>query len=285
LQFDVPIPRPPCPTIDVGEFSIKSGYSDSPCVAGESTFVFRTNHREPENCRDPGECKFEVDLNLLVPIPRPPCPQINVTEFSVSSHLTPIDGQDCEITANKFVILTDHVTGNGCNDPGQCIFNVELAIDIPIPRPECPEINVKKFEVKTHLTDRDDQVCDTTETKFEITRRVERGTTCHDPDKCFFDVELQLDIPIPRVPCPEVNISVFEVNTYLTPADGRTIFNLSASQRWAVDQAAVTLYARLNNASDERYVGSVIVNQSSKQFDEPCLPRNWMLGIAVSAPL
>ena len=71
----------------------------------------------------------------------------------------------------------------------------------------------------------------------------------------------------------------------LTPADGRTIFNLSASQRWAVDQAAVTLYARLNNASDERYVGSVIVKQSSKQFDEPCLPRNWMLGIAVSAPL
>jgi len=71
----------------------------------------------------------------------------------------------------------------------------------------------------------------------------------------------------------------------LTPADGRTIFNLSASQRWAVDRAAVTLYARLNNASDERYVGSVIVNQSYKQFYEPGLPRNWMLGISVSAPL
>ena len=71
----------------------------------------------------------------------------------------------------------------------------------------------------------------------------------------------------------------------LTPADGRTIFNLSASQRWAVDKAAVTLYARLNNASDERYVGSVIVNQSYKQFYEPGLPRNWMLGISVSAPL
>ena len=68
-------------------------------------------------------------------------------------------------------------------------------------------------------------------------------------------------------------------------ADGRTVFNLSASQRWAVDKAAVTLYARLNNASDERYVGSVIVNQSSQQFYEPGLPRNWMLGVSVSAPL
>jgi iron complex outermembrane receptor protein len=68
-------------------------------------------------------------------------------------------------------------------------------------------------------------------------------------------------------------------------ADGRTVINLSASQRWAVDKAAVTLYARLNNASDERYVGSVIVNQSSQQFFEPGLPRNWLLGVSVSAPL
>ena len=71
----------------------------------------------------------------------------------------------------------------------------------------------------------------------------------------------------------------------LAPANGHTLFNLSASQRWAVDRAAVTLYARLNNASDERYIGSVIVNQSSKQFYEPGLPKNWMLGLSVSAPL
>jgi iron complex outermembrane receptor protein len=68
-------------------------------------------------------------------------------------------------------------------------------------------------------------------------------------------------------------------------ADGRTVFNLSASQRWAVSKAAVTLYARLNNASDERYVGSVIVNQTGRQFYEPGLPKNWMLGVSVSAPL
>lgn len=67
--------------------------------------------------------------------------------------------------------------------------------------------------------------------------------------------------------------------------DGHTLLNLSASQRWVVDKAAVTLYARLNNASDERYVGSVIVNQSSGGYYEPGLPKNWMLGVSVSAPL
>ena len=68
-------------------------------------------------------------------------------------------------------------------------------------------------------------------------------------------------------------------------ADGRTVFNLSASQRWAVDKAAVTVYARLNNASDERYVGSVIVNQAGRQFFESGLPRNEIVGLKLSVPL
>jgi iron complex outermembrane receptor protein len=68
-------------------------------------------------------------------------------------------------------------------------------------------------------------------------------------------------------------------------ANGRTVMNLSASQRWSLDKATVTLYSRLNNANDERYDGSVIVNQSSANYFEPGLPRNWMLGVSISAPL
>lgn len=76
---------------------------------------------------------------------------------------------------------------------------------------------------------------------------------------------------------------IYANDTNAASVDGHTVFNLSASQRWSVDKAAVTLYARLNNAGDERYAGSVIVNSS--QYIEPGLPKNWMLGIAVSAPL
>ena len=76
---------------------------------------------------------------------------------------------------------------------------------------------------------------------------------------------------------------IYANDTNTASVDGRTVFNLSASQRWTVDKAAVTLYGRLNNAGDERYVGSVIVNSS--QYIEPGLPRNWMLGVSVSAPL
>ncbi len=76
---------------------------------------------------------------------------------------------------------------------------------------------------------------------------------------------------------------IYANDTNTASVDGHTVFNLSASQRWTVDKAAVTLYGRLNNASDERYVGSVIVN--SLQYIEPGLPRNWMVGVSVSAPL
>jgi len=68
-------------------------------------------------------------------------------------------------------------------------------------------------------------------------------------------------------------------------ADGHNTFNLALSQRWSWNQALITLYGRLNNITDERYVGSVIVNQSALQFYEPALPQNWMVGLNLNVPL
>jgi iron complex outermembrane receptor protein len=68
-------------------------------------------------------------------------------------------------------------------------------------------------------------------------------------------------------------------------ADGHTVVNLSGSQHWALGRGNLALYGRINNASDERYVGSVIVNQSSAQYYEPGLPRNWTLGVSLTVPM
>jgi iron complex outermembrane receptor protein len=70
-------------------------------------------------------------------------------------------------------------------------------------------------------------------------------------------------------------------------ADGRSVFNLSLSQRWIWNQGLVSLYGRLNNISDARYVGSVLVNQAASppQSYEPAMPQNWMLGLSLSMPL
>ena len=74
-------------------------------------------------------------------------------------------------------------------------------------------------------------------------------------------------------------------DTNAASADGYTTFNLKASHGWAVGKGSLTAYARADNVTDQRYVGSVIVNQSSSQFYEPAPGYNWTLGLRLSLPL
>ena len=54
-------------------------------------------------------------------------------------------------------------------------------------------------------------------------------------------------------------------------------------QRWGAVHAE--WWAGVDNLMDKDMVGSVIVNQAAKQYFEPGLPRNWMLGATLSIPL
>jgi iron complex outermembrane receptor protein len=78
---------------------------------------------------------------------------------------------------------------------------------------------------------------------------------------------------------------IFPDDANSDPVDGHSVFNLALSQRWAWNQGLVTLYGRLNNLSDVRYVGSVIVNQKDSQFFEPAMPQNWVVGLSLNMPL
>jgi hypothetical protein len=37
------------------------------------------------------------------------------------------------------------------------------------------------------------------ENKFEITPRPEKGEGCNDPDKCKYDIDLKINVPIPNL--------------------------------------------------------------------------------------
>ncbi len=80
-------------------------------------------------------------------------------------------------------------------------------------------------------------------------------------------------------------IFVNDANDNKSTVEGHNVLNLALSQRWAWNQGLVTLYGRVNNLSDERYVGSVIVNQKDLQFFEPAMPLNWVLGVSLSIPV
>jgi len=68
-------------------------------------------------------------------------------------------------------------------------------------------------------------------------------------------------------------------------AAGYTTLNVKASQVWKLGSSLLTAYARIDNLSDKRYVGSVIVNQGGAQFFEPAPGRNWTLGLRLVVPL
>ena len=78
---------------------------------------------------------------------------------------------------------------------------------------------------------------------------------------------------------------IYANDTNTASADGHTVLNLSARHRWGIGKGGLTLYGRINNVSDERYIGSVIVNQASSQFYESGLPNNWSVGLSLSAPI
>ena len=74
-----------------------------------------------------------------------------------------------------------------------------------------------------------------------------------------------------------------DVNT--VSADGYNSLNLRASHGWKLGSASLTAYARIDNLTDERYAGSVIVNQAVGQFFEPAPGRNWTAGLRLTVPL
>ncbi len=78
-------------------------------------------------------------------------------------------------------------------------------------------------------------------------------------------------------------VFVNDVNS--AAAAGYTTFNLKASHGWALPKGHLTAYARIDNLTNQSYVGSIIVNQASSQFYEPALGRNYILGLRLTMPL
>ena len=74
-----------------------------------------------------------------------------------------------------------------------------------------------------------------------------------------------------------------DVNT--ASADGYATLAAKVSHGWAVGAGSLTAYARIDNLTNERYTGSVIVNQAASQFYEPAPGRNWTLGLRLVVPL
>lgn len=68
-------------------------------------------------------------------------------------------------------------------------------------------------------------------------------------------------------------------------ASGYTLLNARVRQRYQVGSARVEGYLGVDNLTNKNTVGSVIINQFSKQYFEPGLPRSWVIGVQSQIPL
>ena len=200
LEVFVSIPRTPCPIIDIKNFEVTQGYAGEECVI-DNKFEINTKHNAPADCRDTGQCEFEVTLELGIPIPRIPCAEISVKNFVATTGFS-----DTPCVAGKtpvFNITTVHRTGDGCADPGECKFEVELELYTAIPRTPCPDISRGVFVQDVFY----ENSCSRPASRFDITRQITKGGGCNEPDKCSYNVDLELYIPVPVPPCPIITNS------------------------------------------------------------------------------
>ena len=73
-------------------------------------------------------------------------------------------------------------------------------------------------------------------------------------------------------------------DTNTANAPGYTLLNLRAQEKYKYHNVNLTTYAAIENVGNKKAIASLIVNQSSSQYFEPVLPRNFTLGVQASLP-
>lgn len=74
-------------------------------------------------------------------------------------------------------------------------------------------------------------------------------------------------------------------DTNTVSVDGFSTLAAKVNHVWKIGKNSLSTYLRIDNLLDERYVGSVIVNQAAAQFYESAPGRNWTLGFKLNVPL
>ncbi len=75
------------------------------------------------------------------------------------------------------------------------------------------------------------------------------------------------------------NVATNDLNTQFAPGYG--VINLSGGYVFALHDATISTFLRLNNALDKSYIGSVIVNESNGRYYEPAPGRTIFGGVQI----
>jgi hypothetical protein len=193
LDLNVPIPKIPCPTFTRDNpVTVTSKFAD--CVTSNQSTLTVNTTPIPGDCHTPDTCQFDLNLDLVVPIPKIPCPTIN-SQQTVS--VTPFYNRaGCQPKVSTFTVATTPIPGN-CNTPDTCQFDFDLNLFVPMIDPPCPQFNKGNVAVTPYYNNTPPP----RQSSLDITQ-VPNNPNCADPRQCEFDINLDLVVPIPTIPCP-----------------------------------------------------------------------------------
>ena len=194
LDLNVPIPKIPCPTFtENNKVTVTTKFSD--CATGSESTLTATTTPIPGDCKTPDTCQFDLTLDLVVPIPKIPCPTIDPQQ---PVKVTPYYKRpSCQQPVSTFTVTTTPIPGD-CNTPDTCQFGFDLDLFVPVFDPPCPKFNTGTVAVTTHYQNEPPPK----QSKIDIAP-VPSAPSCNDPQQCEFNVNLDLVIPIPVIPCPQ----------------------------------------------------------------------------------
>jgi len=120
LDLNLPIPRPVCPTFPEQPVSVAVVYEDEP--RPYQSRLYTTPVITPGDFDTPDTCQFDIKLDLVIPIPKIPCPIFRYanTVYSVGNNFA----------INDIRILPVSAVPNGRNP---CEFEIYLFVTVPPP--------------------------------------------------------------------------------------------------------------------------------------------------------
>jgi hypothetical protein len=184
----VPIPSPPCIEINKKSFNTYVGFAGTDCVAGKTSKLLITKTIKTSNdCGVPKEtCDFDIELDIVVPIPPPVCPVIT-GQLQAARRFADAAVVVVNNTAS-FMNITAFPATPTCSSPGQCGFFFDLFIDIPTPRFPCPQIIFTRRQFNTRAG--------YNELFFDIRPAHTPNTGTNNAPECKFEVDFDLRLNI-----------------------------------------------------------------------------------------
>ena len=268
-EITVPIPRQPCPEFEIREFEVNSYINrpeqeDSVCGRKKPKFVIEKKPDDPK-CNEPNKCEFDIDLIIDVPIPEVPCPEITATDVVVNTVFVgaddeELDAETCCPTPENIIEVADYAAlllltrrqadvgsfARQADDPTKLWERIGPLLYID----DNSDDNFDNIDEPGEPADW--RPADPCGSRLSI-KTIKKKGNCEKQDECRFEVDLRINVPVPRIPCPETLVyppvvnTGFEDSPCVSCVEDLAVDTIDQMYAIPIDDRNYGMYVKINN--------------------------------------